>query len=91
LENIIEHGFVLCHDRFVDLCHLPQHLQPEEEKGNPAQRSRPASALQQGEAGVIRIALGRSEGNRGRAATELGISRTTLWRKMKKYGIDLPG
>ncbi len=91
LENIIEHGFVLCHNRFIDMCHLPQHLQPDEEKGNPARRSRPASALQQGEAGVIRIALGRSEGNRGRAATELGISRTTLWRKMKKYGIDPPG
>lgn len=32
--------------------------------------------------------LNRCHGSRERAAAELGISKTTLWRKMKKYGID---
>lgn len=32
--------------------------------------------------------LNRCHGSREKAAAELGISKTTLWRKMKKYGID---
>jgi transcriptional regulator of acetoin/glycerol metabolism len=43
--------------------------------------------LQESEANAIRAALGRCGGHQGRAAAELGISRTTLWRKMSKYGI----
>jgi transcriptional regulator of acetoin/glycerol metabolism len=33
-------------------------------------------------------ALERSGGHMGRAAASLGISRTTLWRKLKKHGLD---
>ena len=43
--------------------------------------------MKQSEADVIRIALDRNDGHQGRAAKELGISRTTLWRKMNKYDI----
>ncbi|MBR1709589.1 MAG: hypothetical protein IJ719_12285, partial [Clostridia bacterium] len=32
--------------------------------------------------------LRRNFGNREKTAAELGISKTTLWRRMKKYGID---
>ena len=32
--------------------------------------------------------LARHGGNRAEAAKELGISTTTLWRRMKKYGIE---
>lgn len=38
---------------------------------------------------AILDALVRSGGNRKLAAQEMGISKTTLWRKMKQYGIDL--
>jgi transcriptional regulator with PAS, ATPase and Fis domain len=88
LENIIEYGFVLCHNRFIEVRHLPQHLQPRADSPTPVGTSEPISALQRGEADTIRIALSQNEGRKGRAAEELGISRTTLWRKMKKYGID---
>ena len=37
---------------------------------------------------LIRQALGRFNGNRERTADSLNISKATLWRKMKKYGID---
>jgi PAS domain S-box-containing protein len=87
LENIIEYGFVLCHDRFIDLEHLPQHLQPTEETTPRDQISNTVSPLQQGEADAIRLALSQHGGHQGRAAQELGISRTTLWRKMKKHSI----
>ena len=35
----------------------------------------------------IREALELSGGNRAAAASILGISRTTLWRKMREYGL----
>lgn len=88
LENIIEYGFVLCHDRFIEVRHLPQHLQPRESPPDAARGGRQIPALQRSEANTIRMALSRNEGRRSLAAKELGISRTTLWRKMKRHGID---
>ena len=35
-----------------------------------------------------RLALDRYNGNRTRAAASLGMSRVTLWRKMKEWGIE---
>ncbi len=40
------------------------------------------------EAEMISRALQRNEGNREQAATELGISNRTLYRKIKKYGLQ---
>ncbi len=40
------------------------------------------------ESDAIIASLQRHQGNRGETAAELGISPTTLWRKMKKYGIQ---
>jgi PAS domain S-box-containing protein len=53
--------------------------------GEPAT---PTGPLQAAEADAIREALARHEGNRTRAAKDLGVSRNTLWRKMKRYSID---
>ena len=39
------------------------------------------------EARHIRRVIQKSSGNLSRAAAGLGISRSTLWRKMKRYGI----
>ena len=39
------------------------------------------------EKNVIQNAVARCEGNLSLAAAELGVSRQTLYRKMKKYGI----
>ncbi len=85
LENIIEYGFVLCHDRLIDVCHLPEELQAARHDGHSAPAA--ASRLQWAEADAIRTALARAGGVLGRAADELGINRTTLWRKMKRYGL----
>jgi len=40
------------------------------------------------EAEVVKIALRKHDGNRMKVARELGISRATLWRKMKRYSLD---
>lgn len=87
LENIIEYCFVLCHNGFIDVKHLPEHLQPDREPPGSTTEPDPVTPLHQGEADAIRIALSHHQGHQGRAAEELGISRTTLWRKVKRHGI----
>ena len=44
-------------------------------------------AQRQPEAVILAEALSRCNGSRAAAAAELGISKTTLWRRMKKYGV----
>jgi PAS domain S-box-containing protein len=59
--------------------------QPAEQKSAaPRRRSSPLGLA---EADAIRRTLSAAGGHIGRAAKELGISRTTLWRKMRKHGI----
>jgi PAS domain S-box-containing protein len=88
LENIIEYGFVLCHDGLIDLQHLPEELQPGAQQPATASDSLPNSKLEWAEADAIRSALTHCHGSVGKAAEELGISRTTLWRKMKRFGVS---
>jgi transcriptional regulator with PAS, ATPase and Fis domain len=91
LENIIEYSFAFCHNGLIDVQHLPDDLQPD-----GGGRSRPPtpstySPLEESEADVIRAALLENEGNRAKTAESLRISRTTLWRKMRRYGIMADG
>ncbi|MCG6956167.1 MAG: sigma 54-interacting transcriptional regulator, partial [Gemmatimonadetes bacterium] len=85
LENIIEYAFVLCRNGLIDVAHLPDDLQGREgsEPLTPAR----VTALQESECSALRQAIARNDGHLGRTARELGISRTTLWRKMKKHCI----
>jgi PAS domain S-box-containing protein len=87
LENAVEHAFVVCAGDTIRLEDLPPHLREE-----PLRRSEGAVAergpLESAEATAIRDALARSGGNRTRAARDLGISRNTLWRKMRRHGIS---
>jgi PAS domain S-box-containing protein len=88
LENAIEHAFVVCPDATIKLDELPSHIR---DKSTAVVRARVPGAqlgpLENAEASAIRDALARNDGNRTRAARELGISRNTLWRKMKRNGI----
>jgi two-component system response regulator HydG len=43
------------------------------------------------ERSAIEVALRESEGSREHAAEVLGISPTTLWRKMTRLGITFEG
>jgi len=93
LENLIEYGFVLCHDQKIDINHLPEDLQPEVGSQAAASGTQPVvrdrkKRLKTAEADAIRGALEVTGGRVEETARELGISRTTLWRKMKRLGID---
>jgi PAS domain S-box-containing protein len=86
LENIIEHAFVMCKGEIIELRHLPPEL-VESAKETAIEEGEVNKPLQTAEAEVIRKALERNEGNRLRTARELGIDRSTLWRKIKRYGM----
>jgi len=87
LENLIEFGFVLCHDRLIDMGHLPEDFQNLFPQAVQAALPKTPTGLQWAQAEAIRAALRRNRHHLGRTARELGISRTTLWRKMKKFSI----
>jgi PAS domain S-box-containing protein len=81
LENAIEHAFVMCHGAEITPDHLPPHITsyvPVAHNGN-------GHALDEKES--ILHTLRRYSGNRSKAAVELGMHRSTLWRKMKTLGI----
>ncbi|HSA16210.1 MAG TPA: sigma 54-interacting transcriptional regulator [Spirochaetota bacterium] len=82
LENIIEHAFVLCRESYIRREHLPKQLRTT---GIPPDAGR---TLEEMEQLYINRALEKNSGNRTRAAQDLGIDTSTLWRKMKKYGIE---
>jgi len=86
LENIIEHAFVLCKEEIIGMENLPSGIVPEFES---AAHSRLAliHPLKSAEARLIQKTLERNKGSRTVTARELDIDRTTLWRKIKKYGL----
>jgi PAS domain S-box-containing protein len=85
LENIIEHAFVLCSEGYIQLHHLPNflHLQATISAGK---KNDPVKAVQ---IKLIIDALARNDNNRNSAAKELGIHKSTLFRRIKKLGIKL--
>ncbi|TKB08163.1 sigma-54-dependent Fis family transcriptional regulator [Desulforhopalus sp. IMCC35007] len=91
LENIIEHGFVLCQEGEIGKEHLPAYLQ-DGSGANVSPSSRYLlTNLHKSEADCIVETIVRCGYNRLAAAKELGMHKSTLFRKLKKYRIELPG
>jgi PAS domain S-box-containing protein len=88
LENIIERAFVLCPGGTIENRHLPPELVGQGEKR--PQTDGPGMTLRELEALHIADALRRNAGNRRAAAEELGIHPSTLFRKIKDLGIEVP-
>jgi PAS domain S-box-containing protein len=89
LENIIEHAFVLCPDGQIEVHCLPEHLRTSIPR--PIAPRRMNDALKTAEAQAILDALEHNQYNRLATARELGIHKSTLFRKIKALGISLPG
>jgi PAS domain S-box-containing protein len=88
LENVIERSFILCREGFIEIAHLPDDLTAHAASTPPASSGRAAHDLLDSQA--IRAALDRNHDNRTAAARELGIHKTTLFRRMKKLGLPRP-
>jgi PAS domain S-box-containing protein len=88
LENILEHAFVLCRDDLIRVECLPKEILeiPVGRRGAEL-LVEGETPLGRAETTIIENTLKRHEGNRIETAKELGMSRITLWRKMKKFGL----
>ncbi|MBF0162631.1 MAG: sigma 54-interacting transcriptional regulator [Magnetococcales bacterium] len=100
LENAIEHAFVVCRQGMIRVKHLPKPLllgrpcadpsvsDPPAESAVEKVNSDPAESLSPGsDKETILRALEAAHWNRKKAALLSGISRSTFYRKMEKYGI----
>ncbi len=87
LENIIEHCFVLCQGEIIERKHLPASFQTTADTGYPDIKK--AVTLEEMERIFITHALRQNNGNRTAAAKQLGIHKSTLFRKLKSLNIEL--
>jgi len=86
LENVIEHCFVLCNGKIIDVDCLPKRLR--EKKFLPSQIIiNPVNKVKETEKQLIISLLEKHKGNRTKTAEELNINPSTLWRKIKKLEI----
>jgi DNA-binding NtrC family response regulator len=88
LSNFIERGVALTQNDSLGIEHLPQHLGTLTVRVFKPQMAATPTTLEAQEAEHIRYVLKLTEGNRSEAARMLGIDRVSLWRKLKKLGID---
>jgi len=87
LENAVERSVILCMGDYVSDGELPLALGQEEaqEAAAPMEGGRP---LDEVEREAILATLDNAGGNKSEAARLLGISRVTLHKKLKKYGVE---
>jgi len=86
LGNIIEHAFVLCEGEVIELKHLPLSFRPKL-KSNATSDS-DFVTIKEMEIALIKQALVCNEGNKTAAAKQLGIDKSTLFRKIKAFEIS---
>ena len=91
LRNVVERLMALSLGPLIELNDLPaavrasaQNIVREERQ---PERNRLAAARRSAERQQLEAALIKSNNTRSRAACELGISRVTLYKKLRKYGI----
>jgi DNA-binding NtrC family response regulator len=88
LENALEYAVAVCRGQTLHEVDLPAEVR---ERGEAAGHAGEPAAEPQGgddEAGRLRDVLAAHRWNRAEAARALGISRTTLWRRMREFGLD---
>lgn len=94
LKNIMERAVVLSRGSPISEAHLPREIffnaPPAQNLAAPQQANGLAldECVANLEIGMINQALQQAEGNKAKAARNLGISERTLWYKLKKYQIN---
>ena len=90
LENVIERAIILTKERIITPKDLPEFLRnmkPAAEQEDKGEGLKLKQALKSPERDLIVKALEAVDWNRNEAAAQLGINRTTLYKKMRQYGL----
>ncbi|MFP4616183.1 MAG: sigma-54-dependent transcriptional regulator [Thiohalorhabdus sp.] len=88
LENLVQRMVILAEGEKIDTDVLPPELQQPGEVVGRALDHIPPQSLEEVEAYFIRKTLHETEGDRALTAEILGINKSTLWRKIKKYQLE---
>jgi len=90
LRNVVERAVLFCRGQEVTVDELPPNIRggsPETISGDPAQVISMQKSVERAEVEAIQTALAATQGRRADAAELLGISRKTLWEKIKTLEI----
>ncbi|MBM9603994.1 sigma-54 interaction domain-containing protein [Desulfopila inferna] len=87
LKGAFEYAFVTCHEEVIQPQHLPETIyKPRRRPPSAAKKS--SFNMQEIERRELLEILKRTGGNQSKAADILGVSRVTIWNRMKRHGID---
>lgn len=89
LKSVFEYAFVVCQNSLIQPFHFPSNLLRTAE-GRPKVVKRPRFNMQEIEKRELIEALRKAGGNKTKAADFLGVSRVTVWNRMKRFRIDTP-
>jgi len=87
LRNTIEYASVLCPGGWIGKAHLPPKITLN--NNQPTSNPISSSISWQEERERLVQTLRRFRGNQSETARALGVSRVTIWKRIKKYKIDL--
>ncbi len=87
LKGAFEYAFVACNGPLIQPHHFPPSIFDGPQPG--AEKKRVTLDPHEMKRAELIQALRKAEGNQSEAARLLGVSRVTVWNRMKKYGIDL--
>ncbi len=87
LERVLEYAFVFIKGPIITKSHLPELEAPRQRPSHPAREGLQDRSGWEDERQTIQKALQKARGRREVAARLLGISRSSLWRKMKSHGL----
>jgi two-component system response regulator HydG len=87
LRNAVEYAFVLCSGGWIGKEHLPPKITANG-KRTFVHSHQDAGSREEERAKLINT-LRRVGGNQSKAARLLGVSRVTVWKRIKKYAINL--
>ncbi len=100
LRTALQHALILCDGETIRLAHLPRELasarhepaaaapvEAAREAVAPPPASPPPATLAELERRRLELAVTAARGNLSRAAAELGIARSTLYRRLRRHGL----
>jgi transcriptional regulator with PAS, ATPase and Fis domain len=88
LRNAVEYAFVLCDGGWIEPRHMPPKILGNREKQPTSKRMQGTDSLTDRD--QLMALLRKTRGNQSEVARLLGVSRVTVWKRIRKYGIRVP-
>ncbi len=89
LKNAFEYAFVACQGPYIEPYHFAPHILNSQSVGQTVPREKVVISRDGQKRAELIEALRKAGGNQSEAARILGVSRVTVWNRMKKYGITV--